>query len=272
MPGAPSSFFCLVARPGAPCLRPPTCLRRSTFRQRFFCHTQEVLLCHGHLAARANAGADQRRVPRHGKSRTTRRRAKLGKRQRLVPAHRSVSCVSLFADSFVVRLLSLVFPLRYYQGTSSVLAPSRTFLRILRNHPEILVMFHLIPESAQLQASFCATSRGALREFRLMSSHVFLRRVVRRRSGGVVLCVSRRLWQRLNRRCKSITPKQRHIDIRRTETSVASLVSGCWWRSSGTVWGLGSFSPVIVTSASLLGAPGIATRSKDATRGSWPYY
>ena len=23
---------------------------------------------------------------------------------------------------------------------------------------------------------------------------------------------------------------------------------------------------------SLLGAPGIATRSKDATRGSWPYY
>ena len=26
------------------------------------------------------------------------------------------------------------------------------------------------------------------------------------------------------------------------------------------------------TRASLLGAPGIATRSKDATRGSWPYY
>ena len=29
---------------------------------------------------------------------------------------------------------------------------------------------------------------------------------------------------------------------------------------------------LLVTMASLLGAPGIATRSKDATRGSCPYY
>ena len=30
------------------------------------------------------------------------------------------------------------------------------------------------------------------------------------------------------------------------------------------------YSPV--GARTLLGAPGIATRSKDATRGSWPYY
>ena len=29
---------------------------------------------------------------------------------------------------------------------------------------------------------------------------------------------------------------------------------------------------LITSNKELLGAPGIATRSKDATRGSWPYY
>ena len=29
---------------------------------------------------------------------------------------------------------------------------------------------------------------------------------------------------------------------------------------------------ITTSNKKLLGAPGIATRSKDATRGSWPYY
>ena len=31
-------------------------------------------------------------------------------------------------------------------------------------------------------------------------------------------------------------------------------------------------NPKLLRNKKLLGAPGIATRSKDATRGSWPYY
>ena len=37
-------------------------------------------------------------------------------------------------------------------------------------------------------------------------------------------------------------------------------------------WAQLGWRPLLLGTRTLLGAPGIATRSKDATRGSWPYY
>ena len=36
--------------------------------------------------------------------------------------------------------------------------------------------------------------------------------------------------------------------------------------------GIGHFAPFLLQARTLLGAPGLATRSKDATRGSWHRY
>ena len=35
---------------------------------------------------------------------------------------------------------------------------------------------------------------------------------------------------------------------------------------------MGHYFTIVASNKKLVGAPGIATRSKDATRGSWPYY
>ena len=44
------------------------------------------------------------------------------------------------------------------------------------------------------------------------------------------------------------------------------------WRVRKRVFVFKSFSDLTTRNKKLLGAPGHTTRSKDATRGSWPYY
>ena len=58
---------------------------------------------------------------------------------------------------------------------------------------------------------------------------------------------------------------------------MGSLAQASIWKSRGTSAAGGHRYRIIqieltTRNKKLLGAPGIATRSKDATRGSWPYY
>ena len=60
---------------------------------------------------------------------------------------------------------------------------------------------------------------------------------------------------------------------RRASEVLGSLYSHIAYDPKGTgVSSLTTLAQLGVWSPTLLGAPGIAARSMDATRGSWPYY